>query len=213
VEGRRTVEIIGVVADSKYNDLKEKAQDFFYLLGGYGQTLDVRAARSPGPIAGEVRKLIQSYGGQVRVTSIQTLQEQIGESLHQDRLVTTLCSVFGVVALALACVGLYGVLSFGVARRTSEIGIRVALGARPGDIFRMVTGQGVRLTMIGLGLGVIGAIVLTRFLSSLLYGVKPTDPLTFLGVSAVLIGVALLASYIPARRAARVDPMVALRHE
>jgi predicted permease len=217
VEGRHTLEIIGVVADSKYNSLRESPQDFFYVPITYGQTLgrtlDVRAAGNLAAIAGTVRKLIQSYGGRVKVASIHTLREDIEESLHQDRLVSALCGVFAVIALTLACVGLYGVLSFGVARRTHEIGIRVALGARPGDIFWMVTGQGVRLAVIGLGLGIIGAMVLTRYLSSLLYGVKRTDPLTFLAVSVVLISVALLACYIPARRATKVDPLVALRYE
>jgi predicted permease len=217
VEGRRTLEIIGVVANSKYNDLREKAQDFFYVPITHGQTLgwtlDVRAAGGPAAIAGAVRELIQSYGGRVRVEGIHTLHDDLEESLHQDRLVTALCSVFGAVALALACVGLYGVLSFGVARRTNEMGIRVALGARPRDILWMVTGQGVRLAVIGLGFGIIGAMVVTRYLSSLLYGIRPTDPLTFLGVSVVLIGVALLACYIPARRATKVDPLVALRYE
>ncbi len=215
VEGHQhqPIEIIGVVADSKYNSLREKTQDFFYLPMAYGQTLDVRTSANPGAIAGTVRKVIQLYGGSIEVTGIQTLREQIDESLHQDHLVTALCSAFGVLALALACVGLYGVLSLGVAQRTNEMGVRAALGARPADIYRLVVGQGIRLAAIGLALGIVTALGTTRFMASLIYDVKPTDPLTLAGVSVVLIGVALLASWVPARRAMKVDPMTALRHE
>ncbi len=215
VEGHQhqPIEIIGVVADSKYTSLREKTQDCFYVPVAYGRTLDVRTSGNPGAIAGTVRKAIQLYGGSIEVTGIQTLREQIDESLHQDRLVTALCSAFGVLALALTCVGLYGVLSLGVAQRTNEMGVRAALGASPADIYRLVVGQGIRLAAIGLALGIVAALCLTRFMESLIYDVKPTDPLTLAGVSVVLIGVALLASWVPARRAMKVDPMTALRHE
>jgi putative ABC transport system permease protein len=160
-----------------------------------------------------VRKLIRLYGGPIEVTGIQTLREQIDQSLHQDRLIAALCSAFAVLALVLTCVGLHGVLSFAVARRTHEMGIRAALGARPDHIFWLVAGQSIRLAVAGVTLGIIGTLLLTRFLSSVLYGVRPTDPLTLAGVALLLSGVALLASYIPARRAMKVDPMVALRYE
>jgi len=137
----------------------------------------------------------------------------VDRSLGTDHLIAMLSSCFGALALLLASIGLYGVMSYAVARRANEIGIRMALGARRGDVLRLVLGHGSKLTLLGVAIGTAGALGLTRFLSGLLFGVRPTDPLTFLIVSVVLIGVALLASYIPARRATNVDPMIAVRYE
>jgi ABC-type antimicrobial peptide transport system permease subunit len=133
--------------------------------------------------------------------------------LGQQRALSFLTGFFGALGLLLACVGLYGIMAYNVARRTHEIGIRLALGAEGRDVLRMVVGQGFKLALIGVAIGIAGALVLTRFLASLLYGLEPTDPLTFIAVSLILIAVALLACYIPARRASKVDPMVALRYE
>ena len=137
----------------------------------------------------------------------------ISASVAEDRFRTVLLSAFAGLALLLAIVGVYGVVTFTVNQRTHEIGIRMALGAEKSDVLKLVVGQGFRLTLIGVTIGIAGALGLTRFLSSLLYEVKPTDPLTFFVVFLILTGVALLASYIPARRATKVDPMAALRCE
>jgi macrolide transport system ATP-binding/permease protein len=213
VEGNRPpLEIVGVVADSKYNDLREGATDFFYIPGTHGD-LEIRASVPEKMLAGPLREAVHSLDLSVTVTSIKTLRARVDESLHPDRLIAVLCGIFSMLALALTCVGLYGTLAFDVAQRTSEIGIRMALGARPRDIFQLVVGQGMRLTLSGLVLGILAALSTGSLLASLLFEVRPADPLTFLGVSLVLFAAAVLACYVPARRAMRVAPMVALRYE
>jgi len=147
------------------------------------------------------------------IVSVQTLPEQVRESLDQPRLVGRLSLLFSVLALVLAAVGLYGVMAYWVARRTQEIGIRMTLGARRGDVLRLVVGRSLWVTLIGVGLGLGATLVLARLIISLLYHMKPTDPLTLAAVSAIVVAVTLLASYIPARRATKVDPMAALRYE
>jgi putative ABC transport system permease protein len=147
------------------------------------------------------------------VTDVQSFPDVLGASVAQDRFRTLLMASFGAIALLLAAVGIFGVMSYTASRRTHEIGIRMALGAQKRDVLWMVVQHGLRLALIGAGIGIGGALVLTRFLAGLLYGIKPTDPLTFITVSLILIAVALVACYIPARRAAKVDPMVALRYE
>jgi ABC-type antimicrobial peptide transport system permease subunit len=144
------------------------------------------------------------------------MQEIISDSMSSQRFPMILLGMFAGLALLLASVGIYGVISYSVTQRIHEIGIRMALGAQRGDVFQMVIGQGLRLALAGLALGAVAALILTRLLSSfsdLIYGVGPADPATFIGVSFVLIAVAVLACYIPARRATKVDPMVTLRHE
>jgi putative ABC transport system permease protein len=141
------------------------------------------------------------------------MSELISNSVAQPRFYVILLSVFAALALVLAAVGVYGVMSYSVTLRTRDIGIRMALGARPSDIFRHILGQALLLALIGLGIGIVLAITSTRVMSSLLYGINATDPLTLVSTSLVLLAVALLASYVPARRATKVDPMVALRYE
>jgi predicted permease len=213
VEGNRDTEIVGVVADSKYNDLREKDQDFFYIPFSRASLLNIRGTGSVEALVAPLRDLVRSLDSSVVITGIKSQREQVDESLHQDRLIATLCTIFSVLALALASIGLYGVLSFNVTRRTGEIGIRMALGAHPRDILRLVIREGMILTFAGVAAGVAGAIVLARLIVSLLFHVQPVDSLTLVGVAILLGLTALLACYIPARRAMKVDPMVALRYE
>ncbi len=147
------------------------------------------------------------------VGAVQPMTKLVAESVARRRFNALLTGLFAVVALLLASVGIFGVLNYTVAQRTQEIGLRVALGAQTRDVLRLVLGQGVRLILLGLALGLAASFALTRVLAGMLYGVTPTDPLTFATVSLLLAGVALLACYIPARRATKVDPLVALRYE
>lgn len=147
------------------------------------------------------------------VTDITSLSNMIGKSVSQERFHTFLLGAFSAIALLLAAVGIFGVISYSALQRTHEIGIRMALGAQPRDVLRLILVQGTKLAFGGLGAGIVGAFLLTRLMSSMLYNISPTDPVTFAAVPVVLLGVALLACYIPARRAMRVDPMVALRYE
>ena len=178
-----------------------------------GMGVVVRAASDPLTLAVAVRSAISSVDRTVPVFNVNTLDKQLHEQTAPVRFETTLLGLFGALAMLLAAIGSYGIMRYSVAQRTHEIGVRMALGAKRTDVLKLVVGQGFRLALTGVGIGLVGAEALTRFLSGLLYGVKPTDPLTFVGVSLLLIVVALLACYIPACRGARVDPMVALRYE
>jgi predicted permease len=213
------MEIVGVVADAKYHSLREEtlprifAPIFNPLWEHTAVSYEIRTAGDAESISRALRKAVQEANPALPQIEIETMSGLVERCLGTDRLITMLSSCFGGLALLLASIGLYGVMSYAVARRTNEIGIRMALGARRSNVLRLVLGHGSKLTLVGVAIGIVGALVLTRFVSSLLYGVKPTDPLTFLIVSVALTGVALLASYIPARRATKVDPMVALRYE
>jgi predicted permease len=209
---RPPLEIIGVVADSKYNHLRENATDFFYIPGTHGD-VEVRTSLPGIKLSDSIREVLSSLDNSVSITEIRTLREQVDESLHPERMVSALCGTFSILAVTLTCVGLYGLLAFDVLRRTSEIGIRMALGAEPRDILQLVVGQGMRLTCLGLALGSLGGIGAGMLLASFLFKVRQTDALTYLGVSVVLFGASALACYLPARRAMLLAPMVALRHE
>ncbi len=173
----------------------------------------VRTDGDPMRLAPAIRELVAELEKDQVIKAIEPMEATLSEMLGPRRFVMTLLEIFAGIALALATIGIYGLLQYNTTRQTHDIGIRMALGARHVDVLRAVLGQGVRLILIGVAIGIAGAVALTRVLSSLLYDVTPTDPLTLATVSALLIAIALLASYIPARRAARIDPMVALRYE
>jgi len=210
-------EIIGVVGDMRRDSLTDKPQPAFYLAEGQvpfdHMRFVVRSAVSPSGLVDSLRDAVWSVNRNLPVYEIRTLQQYIGIALGHPRFNTLLLGLFAGLAVVLSTVGLYGTILYGVSQRTHEFGVRLALGAMRQDLVTMVLGQGLALALIGIALGLAGALALTRFLSSLLYGVKPTDPLTFVAVSLILTAVALLACYIPARRATRVDPIVALRYE
>jgi len=167
----------------------------------------------PLSLSAAVRRAVQETDKNQPVFNIKTLKQIVDESVAQQRLSMLLLAIFAVLALVLAAIGLYGVMSYVVQMRTHEIGLRIALGAQRGDVLRMVVGQGMILTTIGIAIGLIAAFALTRVMVSLLYGVSATDPVTFVLVPILLAFVSLAANYIPARRAMKVDPMVALRYE
>jgi putative ABC transport system permease protein len=160
-----------------------------------------------------VRQAVQSVDSDQPVIQLRTMQEVISESIWRQHVSASVLSIFAIIALVLASVGMYGVISYSISRRTHEIGIRSALGATQCDVFMLVLREGARLTLIGLVAGIILAAGLTRTLRSLLFGVTSTDPVTLLGVITLLVAAAFLACYLPARRAAKVDPMAALRYE
>jgi len=206
--------IVGIAADTKYAYLNyETVPILFRPVVGSSAYFELRAAANPTALVKTVRDIVSRTGDNLPLTNMRTQTEQIEQLLFQQRLLSKLSSFFGTLALVLACIGLYGLLSYEVARRTREIGIRMALGAQRRDLLRLVVGQGILLALIGSAIGIAVAIGVTRFISSLLYGIHADDPLTFAGVAGLLTLVSLAACYIPARRAMRVDPMVALRHE
>ncbi|MEJ2009499.1 MAG: ABC transporter permease [Acidobacteriota bacterium] len=209
--------IVGVVAHVRYRSLEAPSRVQVYWpeaqMPSGSMSLAIRTSVSPLSLVPAVEKAILSVDPNQPVYDVRTMEQLRSEWLSQRFLSLLLVGLFAGIALALAAVGIYGVMAYSVTRRTHEIGVRMALGAERRDVLRLVIGQGLKLALIGVCVGVAAALALTRFLASLLYGVKPTDPLTFVAVSLVLIAVALAACYIPARRATRVDPMEALRYE
>src|SRR4030095_9536241 len=176
-------------------------------------TLIVRTVGDPAAMTAALRSEIQNLDRNLPVYDIKTLTEHISEALSQERLIATLLGIFGLLALLLAAVGIYGLMSYSVTQRTREIGVRMALGARSRDVLSLIVTRGLILTSIGIGIGLAAAIALTRLAGGLLFGISATDPMTFVVVPLILAGVALGACPCPARRATKVDPMVALRYE
>jgi putative ABC transport system permease protein len=210
-------EVVGVARDARYNSLTEANTPFIYLplLQNYADvgTLHVRTTSDPTKVSSAVRSMAGELAQNVPLLDVQTLSDRIDQSLDGQRSQTRLLAFFGLLALVLSSIGIYGVISYSVAQRTREIGIRLALGARAQNVLLLVIGQGMALVMIGVALGLIAAFAVTRLIGSLLFGVTAADPMTFAVTSLLLLGVAALASYLPARRATKVDPLVALRCE
>src|SRR5262245_35725719 len=208
-------EIVGVVNDVSLHQLNEETQPEAYYSQAQGpsrtMSLVVRTVAEPLALAAAVRREAQALDNAAPVFDVGDAEQTLGKTVAQPRFNLILLGLFAAVALSLAAVGIYGVLANAVRQRSHEMGVRLALGARPGSVFRLVIRHGVGLAGVGIGIGLGGAFALTRYLESLLYEVKPTDPLTFGGVALLLLGVAVLACWIPARRATKVDPLVALR--
>jgi putative ABC transport system permease protein len=205
--------IIGITGNVHQYGLDHAPTYDVYFAGGWTPYFLVRTASEPLSIAGAVSEVVHRFDRNLPVTRVMTMDRLISDSVSPRRFSSALVAIFAGLALLLAAVGVYGVMSYTVSQRTQEIGVRMALGAQMSSVRRMILGQTLRLTLLGVGLGLAGAVVVARFLTSLLFGVGMYDPVTFLGVAGLLIAVALAASYIPARRAMRVDPIVALRYE
>jgi predicted permease len=212
------ITIIGVVKDAKYISLRENMRRHFYLPTTqlkrlFDLALHVKTQGDPDSIAGQLRAEIKGLDPHLPLYNVKTLSKEIDESLVQERMVTWLTSAFGVLATFLTALGLYGVLTYSVVRRTREIGIRVALGAQRRDVMKLIMTRGLILVVLGVIVGLGASFALSRVLKALLFGVEPTNALVMVSVSVGLTLVALLACYIPARRATKVDPLVALRYE
>jgi putative ABC transport system permease protein len=212
--------IVGVAADVRDSSLDEPADPAVYTPFSQSEQVWRRwmtlVLRTSGPVSGlvdEVKKQVWSVDSQIPVSDILSMEDLMAVSLAQHRFNMLLLALFAALALILAAVGIYGLMAYSVSQRTHEIGVRLAIGAQRRDVLRLVLRDGARLTLVGIAIGIIAALALTRLMASLLFEVAPTDPATFAAVAILLEIVAFAACYIPARRATRVDPMVALRYD
>jgi predicted permease len=209
--------IIGIVGNVKSESLETQVVPHIYLSDfqspSYSSVVYARTAADPGKIGDAIRREVQSVDPDVPVFAVRSMEEVVARSMAERRFALEILGFFAFIALLLACIGIYGVMAYTFSQRTHEIGIRIALGAQRQHILRLALGEGMLLVAFGLAAGLFGALLLTQFLRSMLFAVKPTDPVTFIAIAALLAAVALLACYIPAHRATRVDPLVALREE
>jgi putative ABC transport system permease protein len=217
-QNRSVLQVVGIVADVKLGELERAIQPAFYTSNlqesSRNSILVIRTAAGQTDPVGAVRRVVQTLDPDLPVYGVRTMEQLIQNTrgVFTRRSTAVLLSSFAAVALLLATIGLYGVMSYGVAQRTREIGVRMALGARPKDVLRLVLKNGLRLTLLGIGFGLVGTLAVSRLISSLLFGTSATDSLTLVGASVFLMGVTLIACYVPARRAAKVDPIEALRY-
>jgi predicted permease len=216
------IEVIGMTEDARYTSPREDVEPTVYLSWRQslrsvgGMTFEVRTAGDPMSVVSGIREAVREVDSNLPVSNIRTQLEQADETLSMERVFAKLLSLFGLIAQLLAAIGLYGVLAYSVSQRTQEIGIRMALGADRARVLRMVLRQGMALTVAGVALGLAAAFVLTKYvetLTSMLFGIEAHDPVTFVAIPLGLTLVALLACLVPARRATKVDPLVALRYE
>jgi len=212
------VSIVGIVKDAKYDSLGEDPQPFIYqsFEQSYSGEMTLYIRTGPGDagnVLAGIGREVAAIDKDVPLLNVMPLTEQIGVGLLPLRLAASVAGTLGFLGMLLAALGVFGVVNYSVSQRTREIGIRISLGAQNRDVLRLVLGQGLWLALIGVGIGLASAAALTRALTSLLYGVSAIEPLVFAGMATLLVLVALIASYIPARRASKVDPMVALRYE
>jgi putative ABC transport system permease protein len=209
--------IVGVIGDGKYFNIAEDPRSFVWtpMTQEYWSNgiIVVRTKGNPESQIAPVRAQVQAIDPNLPLFEVKTLTEHMKLALFPAKVAATVLGVFGLVALMLAAIGVYGITSYAVAQRTHEIGVRLALGAQLGDVLRLILRQGLMLTIIGCAIGLFGAYLAMRAITSVLYGVSATDPLTFGFVSLLLIVVALIACYVPARRATKVEPLIALRNE
>ncbi|MDT7603527.1 MAG: hypothetical protein QOF61_1524 [Acidobacteriota bacterium] len=216
-DGTNPTEIVGVVSDVKHFGLDDEPEAYVYMAHAQvpdpGMTIAVRSSVAPASMAATVRRETQSLDKDLPIFDIKTLEQRLNESSSQRRLTVFLLGIFATVALLLAAVGIYGVMAYSVSQRTHEIGIRMALGAQMGDVVRLVLRQGMVLALFGVGIGIAASLALTKLIKAMLFHVSASDPVTFALVAFTLAAVALVACYIPARRATKVDPMIALRYE
>jgi predicted permease len=211
------MEIVGVVGDVKYSGLNAPAEPAFYLADRQqpfnSRYVLVRTSADPRSALNSIRTIVSALDRDVPVTRLYTIDQLMNDSVAAPRFRTTLVAIFAILGLALAAIGIYGVMAYTVSERARELGVRVALGATTSDVMRMVLGEAFVLAAAGVVLGVAGAVATTRLMAALLFGVTPTDPTTFASIAAILMAIALAGSYVPARRATRVDPMMTLRSE
>jgi macrolide transport system ATP-binding/permease protein len=218
-QAARDMEIIGVSRDARYGGLKRETPPVAYIAYDQGypepdrMVFELRTAGDPLMYANAVREIVHRADSRVPVYDLQTQTADIDESINQELVFARPCTGIAILGLTIACVGLYGTVAYNVARRTGEIGIRMALGAQRGAVVRMIMRQVVVLATIGLAIGIPAALGASKLVESFLFGMKPNDPRAIALAVAILLGAALLAGYVPARRAARIDPMTALRHE